>query len=85
MNAATLAIDAFVVLAVSLAVYQFGKPRPLPSIPHNKLTWFLGDIPLLTRMLKERGANTYAFEETAMRHGPVSQVRRAASHSSTLI
>jgi hypothetical protein len=85
MDAATLAIDAFVVLALSLAVYQFGKPKPLPSIPHNKLTWFLGDIPLLTRMLKERGANTYAFEETAMRHGPVSQVRRAASYSSTLI
>ncbi|KAJ7354193.1 cytochrome P450 [Mycena albidolilacea] len=74
MDAATLAIDAFVVLALSLAVYQFGKPKPLPSIPHNKLTWFLGDIPLLTRMLKERGANTYAFEETAIRHGPVSQV-----------
>ncbi|KAJ7853816.1 cytochrome P450 [Mycena olivaceomarginata] len=74
MDAATLAIDAFLVLALSLAVYQFGKPKPLPSIPHNRLTWFLGDIPLLTRMLKERGANTYAFEETAMRHGPVSQV-----------
>ncbi|KAJ7799642.1 hypothetical protein B0H14DRAFT_3156389 [Mycena olivaceomarginata] len=54
--------------------FRFGKPKPLPSILHNKLTWFLGDIPLLTRMLKERGANTYAFEETAMRHGPVSQV-----------
>ncbi|KAJ7354178.1 cytochrome P450 [Mycena albidolilacea] len=74
MDAATLAIDAFVVLALSLAVYQFGKPKPLPSIPHNKLSWFLGDIPLLMRMLKERGASSYACEETAMRHGPVSQV-----------
>ncbi|KAJ7790786.1 cytochrome P450 [Mycena olivaceomarginata] len=74
MDAATLAIDAFVVLALSLAVYQFGKPKPLPSIPHNKLKWFLGDIPLLMRMLKERGASSYACEETAMRHGPVSQV-----------
>ncbi|KAJ7091852.1 cytochrome P450 [Mycena belliarum] len=74
MDPTALAIGASLVLALSLAIYQIGKPKPLPHIPHNKLQWFVGDIPFLARMAKEKGATTYAFDDTAARLGPVSQV-----------
>ncbi|KAJ7129909.1 cytochrome P450 [Mycena crocata] len=74
MDANTLALGATVALALSWAIYQLGKPTPLPGIPHNKLNWFTGDIPFLARLAKEKGAITYAFDDTAMRLGPVSQV-----------
>ncbi|KAF8186072.1 cytochrome P450 [Mycena galopus ATCC 62051] len=72
MDPATLAIGAFFVLVLSLVIYQVGKRIPLPLIPHNKLQWFVGDIPFLTRLATEKGAITYAFDDTAMRLGPVS-------------
>jgi hypothetical protein len=75
MDSTTFTIGASVVLVLSLVIYQVGKPTPLPLIPHNKLPWFVGDIPFLTRLAKEKGAITYAFDDTAMRLGPVSQVR----------
>lgn len=74
MDPTSLALGASLVLALSLAIYQVGKPTPLPGIPHNKLKWFVGDIPFLTRLATEKGAITYAFDDTAMRLGPVSQV-----------
>ncbi|KAF8194043.1 cytochrome P450 [Mycena galopus ATCC 62051] len=74
MDPAMLAIGAFGVLVLSLVIYQVGKPIPLPLIPHNKLQWFVGDIPFLTRLATEKGAITYAFDDTAMRLGPVSQL-----------
>ncbi|KAJ7505699.1 cytochrome P450 [Mycena galericulata] len=74
MDPTTLAIGAFVVLALSFAIYQVGKPTPLPLIPHNKLEWFTGDIPFLAQQAKEKGSPTFAFDDTAMRLGPVSQV-----------
>ncbi|KAF7309060.1 Cytochrome P450 [Mycena kentingensis (nom. inval.)] len=70
----TIALGATLVLSLSLAVYHIGKPTPLPGIPHNKLHWFTGDIPLLTYGVKEKGAITWAFDDTAKRLGPVSQV-----------
>ncbi|KAJ7459952.1 cytochrome P450 [Mycena latifolia] len=74
MEPTTLAIGASIVLALSVAIYQVGKPTPLPLIPHNKLQWFTGDIPFLAQLAREKGAITYAFDDTAMRLGPVSQV-----------
>ncbi|KAJ7280942.1 cytochrome P450 [Mycena rebaudengoi] len=74
MDPTTFAIGASIVLALSFAIYQVGKPTPLPLIPHNKLEWFTGDIPFLARQAKEKGSLTFAFDDTAMRLGPVSQV-----------
>jgi hypothetical protein len=74
MDPTTFAIGASVVLALSFAIYQIGKPTPLPLIPHNKLEWFTGDIPFLARQAKEKGSLTFAFDDTARRLGPVSQV-----------
>lgn len=74
MDSATLVTGAAVVLAGSLAIYQFGKPKPLPLIPHNKLHWLKGDIPFLVKMEKENSGFSYAFDDTATRLGPVSQV-----------
>ncbi|KAJ7503433.1 cytochrome P450 [Mycena galericulata] len=73
MDPTTLAIGAFVVLGLSFAIYQVGKPTPLPLIPHNKLEWFTGDIPFLAQQAKEKGSLTFAFDDTGMRLGPVSQ------------
>ncbi|KAJ7882836.1 cytochrome P450 [Mycena leptocephala] len=74
MDPTTFAIGASVVLALSFAIYQIGKPTPLPLIPHNKLEWFIGDIPFLARQAKEKGSLTFAFDDTARRLGPISQV-----------
>ncbi|KAJ7815931.1 cytochrome P450 [Mycena leptocephala] len=74
MDSATLVTGAAVVLAGSLAIYQLGKPKPLPFIPHNKLPWFKGDTPFLMKMGKENPGFSYAFDDTATRLGPVSQL-----------
>ncbi|KAJ7893781.1 hypothetical protein B0H13DRAFT_854430 [Mycena leptocephala] len=59
MDSATLVTGAAVVLTGSLAIYQFGKPKPLPLIPHNKLHWLKGDIPFLVKMEKENSGFSY--------------------------
>lgn len=74
MDPTTFAISATIILSLSFVIYEVGKPTPLPLIPHNKLKWFTGDIPFLARQAKEKGSLTFAFDDTAMRLGPVSQV-----------
>ncbi|KAJ6628495.1 cytochrome P450 [Mycena sp. CBHHK59/15] len=74
MDSAALVTGAAVVLAFSLTIYQLGKPKPLPLIPHNTLHWFKGDIPFLVKMGKENPGFSYAFDDTATRLGPVSQL-----------
>ncbi|KAJ7815712.1 cytochrome P450 [Mycena leptocephala] len=74
MDSTTLVTSAAIVLAGSLAIYQLGKPKPLPLIPHNKLPWFKGDTPFLVKMGKEKPGLSYAFDDTAIRLGPVSQL-----------
>ncbi|KAJ6583034.1 cytochrome P450 [Mycena vulgaris] len=74
MDPDMLAIGASVVFMLSLVIYQIGKPTPLPLIPHNELRWFPGDIPFLVRRFKEEGSIMNAFEDTAIRLGPISQV-----------
>ncbi|KAJ7152702.1 cytochrome P450 [Mycena crocata] len=70
----TLALLGFLGIALPYAVYRAGQPKPLPFIPHNKLTWLVGDIPLIKSFADEKGAATYALDATALRLGPVSQV-----------
>jgi hypothetical protein len=84
MDPTTFAIGASVVLALSFAIYQIGKPTPLPLIPHNKLEWFTGDIPFLARQAKEKGSLTFAFDDTARRLGPISQVFEVLSSASIM-
>ncbi|KAJ7347439.1 cytochrome P450 [Mycena albidolilacea] len=73
MDSSTLKTGA-ALLAVSLAIYQLGKPKPLPHIPHNKLHWFAGDYPFVVRIGREKSGFSYAFDHIATRLGPVSQV-----------
>ncbi|KAF7309083.1 Cytochrome P450 [Mycena kentingensis (nom. inval.)] len=68
----TLALGAAFIISLTWAVYQLGKPAPLPGIPHNSnLSWFAGDIPFIARGMKERGSSSIAFEDTAKRLGPI--------------
>jgi hypothetical protein len=75
MDSNTFAVGASIILALLLVIHRVGKPTPLPLIPHNKLRWLVGDIPFIAKVAKEKGAITYAFDDTVMRLGPVSQVR----------
>ncbi|KAF8188875.1 cytochrome P450 [Mycena galopus ATCC 62051] len=74
MDSSMLVTGAAVVLTLSLTIYQLGKPKPLPLIPPNELQWFKGDIPFLVKMGKENPGFSYAFDATATRLGPVSQL-----------
>ncbi|KAJ7271167.1 cytochrome P450 [Mycena rebaudengoi] len=74
MDSPTLALGAFTVTVCLGIIHRLGRSTPLPLIPHNKLRWFIGDIPFLTRIAKEKGAISYAFDDTAVRLGPLSQV-----------
>ncbi|KAF7369588.1 Cytochrome P450 [Mycena venus] len=74
MDATSLALFAVVLLALSFAIHHVGKPTPLPLIPHNNLKWFVGDIHFIAKLAKEKGTMTHAFDDTALRLGPVSQV-----------
>jgi hypothetical protein len=74
MESFTLTTGTALVLALSLAIYQLGKPKPLPHIPHNKLHWFTGDFPFILQVGKEKSGFSYAFDDIATRLGPVSQV-----------
>jgi hypothetical protein len=74
MDSFTLTTGTALVLVISLAIYQLGKPKPLPHIPHNKLHWFTGDFPFIEQVIKEKPGFSYAFDDIATRLGPVSQV-----------
>ncbi|KAJ7862214.1 cytochrome P450 [Mycena leptocephala] len=74
MDSFTLTTGTALVLVISLAIYQLGKPKPLPHIPHNKLHWFTGDFPFIEQVVKEKPGFSYAFDDIATRLGPVSQV-----------
>ncbi|KAJ6563669.1 cytochrome P450 [Mycena vulgaris] len=75
MDPTSLALGAVVLLILSFAIYRLGKPTPLPLIPHNKnLKWLVGDISFIAKMAKETGSISHAFDDTALRLGPVSQV-----------
>ncbi|KAJ6582654.1 cytochrome P450 [Mycena vulgaris] len=75
MDSTSLALGAAILLALSFAIHRAGKPTPLPLIPHNdNLTWFAGDIPFIMRLAKEKGGVSYAFDDTALRLGPLSQI-----------
>lgn len=75
MDSTSLTLGAAILLLLSFAIHRAGKPTPLPLIPHNNnLKWFVGDIPFIAKLAKERGGVSYAFDDTALRLGPVSQV-----------
>ncbi|KAJ7067242.1 cytochrome P450 [Mycena amicta] len=75
MDPTSLALGAVVLLTLSFVIHHLGKPTPLPFIPHNNnLKWLGGDIPFIARMAKETGSVSHAFDDTALRLGPVSQI-----------
>ncbi|KAJ7868214.1 hypothetical protein B0H14DRAFT_2572453 [Mycena olivaceomarginata] len=75
MDATSLALGAVILFTLAFAIHHVGKPTPLPLIPHNNnLKWLVGDIPFITKLAKEKGTMTHAFDDTALRLGPVSQV-----------
>ncbi|KAJ7305635.1 cytochrome P450 [Mycena albidolilacea] len=75
MDSTSLTLGAGILLLLSFAIHHAGKPTPLPLIPHNSnLKWFVGDIPFIAKLAKERGGVSYAFDDTALRLGPVSQI-----------
>ncbi|KAJ7860117.1 cytochrome P450 [Mycena olivaceomarginata] len=74
MDPTSLTLGAVILLLLSFAIHRAGKPTPLPLIPHNNLKWFVGDIPFIAKLAKERGGVSYAFDDTALRLGPVSQI-----------
>jgi hypothetical protein len=60
-------------VALSL-VYRWLQPKPLSDFPHNPVTSILGDIPELTRLIKEEKSVLDYWALMVERHGPVVQV-----------
>ncbi|ELU37677.1 cytochrome P450 domain-containing protein [Rhizoctonia solani AG-1 IA] len=73
VNAAGLVVGSALLIQL---VHSWLRPRPIPNIPHNPITSFLGDIPAISRAGKN-GDGLFAdfVAHTVSIHGPISQVR----------
>jgi len=62
---------------IPLLYYAFKHlftPKPLPGIPFEQPTSFMGDIPSLVASAKKTGGTLDWFTAHAKKHGPISQV-----------
>jgi hypothetical protein len=67
------AVTLALAITSSLA-YRWLKPKPLSSFPHNPVNGILGDIPELTRLIKEEKSVLDYWALMVERHGPVVQI-----------
>lgn len=78
-NISQWALPVFGATALAIAasaIYRWLHPKPLEGFPHNPVTSILGDIPEITRILKNGNKTLYDYYEILVeRHGPVTQVR----------
>nr|AVZ23856.1 cytochrome P450 [Thanatephorus cucumeris]QDJ74242.1 cytochrome P450-2 [Thanatephorus cucumeris] len=72
VNAAGLVVGSALLIQL---VHSWLRPRPIPNIPHNPITSFLGDIPAISRAGKN-GDGLFAdfVAHTVSTHGPISQI-----------
>ncbi|CAE6423362.1 unnamed protein product [Rhizoctonia solani] len=72
VNAAGLVVGSALLIQL---VHSWLRPRPIPNIPHNPITSFLGDIPAISRAGKN-GDGLFAdfVAHTVSIHGPISQI-----------
>ncbi|KAG8706820.1 hypothetical protein FRC08_000846 [Ceratobasidium sp. 394] len=60
---------------IARSAYVWLLPKPLPNIPHNPVTGFLGDLPELGRYMKGGDKRLGDYLETqVLKHGPICQV-----------
>lgn len=61
-------------LPAGYLVYKYLTPSEIGTIPHNHLTWLVGDIPAMTQSVKSGLGITHWLSEQAFQHGPIMSV-----------
>ena len=81
---AQLAICA-IGLPAGYLVYKLVTPKAIGTIPHNRLTWLVGDIPAITESVKTGLGITHWLSQQAFQHGPIMSVHMGPFVSKVVI
>ncbi|KAG8831683.1 hypothetical protein FRC17_002773 [Serendipita sp. 399] len=80
-----LYLQTGLVLAASYAVYWCLKPKPIGNIPHNRLTWLLGDLPAIIKSVDSGVGLGHWLTEQAFIHGPVMTIHTGPSFPQVIV